>query len=52
MDEWLRNREIEKLDALLEYGEIDEYRYSDMLAEWEEGYEAAQEALWEMGSDR
>ena len=49
---WQRERELDRLMELLEDGEIDEYEFEKMLEEWEEGYDAAQESLWEIRTDR
>lgn len=47
-----RMRYVTELDRLYEDGEITEEEYYEKLAEWDEGYEAAQEQRWEMGCDR
>lgn len=52
MVNWLREKEIDRLNEMLEDGEIDVYEFEKMLAEWDEGYDAAQEALWELRYDR
>lgn len=52
MVNWLREREIDRLSDLLEDGEISDDEYFQMIDEWDEGYAAAQESLWEMENDR
>lgn len=47
-----REREIDRLNDMLEEGEISEDEFFQMIEEWDEGYAAAQEALWEMRNDR
>lgn len=49
---WLRMREIDRLNGLLEDGEISEDEFFQMLEEWDEGYAAEQESYWEMENDR
>lgn len=49
---WQREREIDKLNDLLDDGEISEDEYFAMVQELDDGYVAAQESLWEMRNDR
>lgn len=47
-----RRRYIRKLECKYEDGELTEEELIEMLARWDEGYDAEQERRWEMENDR
>lgn len=52
MEEWLRNREIDRLGRLVENGELTPEEAVEEMEEWEDGYALSQEELREARCDR